>query len=145
MKLAKVFGESGVSAIHLEDQLHGGKRCGHQGGKILVPTSEHINRLIGARMQFDIMGLETLLIARTDSESAKLISSTADGRDHEFVLGVAGAKGMVGLAETIARAEGEGQGGEAINALEESWMSGIELVTFDQGPHYLPVSLSSDS
>lgn len=134
MKLAKVFGESGVSAVHLEDQLHGGKKCGHQGGKVLVPMSEHVSRLIAARMQWDIMGLETLLIARTDAESAKLISGTADGRDHEFVLGVETWEGeKKGLAEEIARGEREGRSGAEIDDIESSWMKGVQLVTFDEG------------
>lgn len=134
LKLAKAFGEAGVSAVHFEDQLHGGKKCGHQAGKVLVPTSEHVSRLIAARMQWDIMGLETLLIARTDAESAKLISSTADGRDHEFVLGVEAAEGeKKGLSETIARAEREGRSGKEIDEIEKSWMDGVQLVTFDEG------------
>lgn len=134
MKLAKVFGESGVSAVHFEDQLHGGKKCGHQAGKVLVPMSEHVSRLIAARMQWDIMGLETLLIARTDAESAKLISSTADARDHEFVLGVETWEGeKAGLAEEIARAERAGKSGKEIDEIETKWMEGVKLVTFDEG------------
>lgn len=134
MKLAKVFGESGVSAVHLEDQLHGGKRCGHQSGKVLVPMSEHVSRLIAARMQWDIMGLETLLIARTDAESGKLINGTADGRDHEFILGVETWEGeKQGLSEEIAKAEREGKKGEQINQIEDSWMAGVKLVTFNDG------------
>lgn len=133
MKLAKVFGESGVSGVHFEDQLHGGKKCGHQAGKVLVPMSEHVARLIAARMQWDIMGLETLLIARTDAESAKLISSTADARDHEFVLGVETHNGpKAGLAEEIARAERDGKSGAEIDKIEAAWMSSVELVTFDE-------------
>ncbi|KAM0749141.1 isocitrate lyase and phosphorylmutase [Meredithblackwellia eburnea MCA 4105] len=133
MKLAKVFGESGVSAVHFEDQMHGGKKCGHQAGKVVVPTSEHVSRLIAARMQWDIMGLETLAIARTDAESAKLIYSTADARDHEFILGVETHEGdKPGLAEEIARLEREGATGADIDALESSWMGSVTLVTFDE-------------
>lgn len=96
--------------------------------------SDHVSRLIAARMQWDIMGLETLLIARTDAESANLISSTIDGRDHQFVLGVESTgEGTPGLAESIARAEREGKSGEEINKIEEDWTAAHELVTFDEG------------
>merc|ERR1712093_136736 len=134
MKLAKAFGESGASAVRFEDQLHGGKKCGHQAGKVLVPFSEHVSRLIAARMQWDIMGLETLAIARTDAESAKLISSTIDTRDHDFILGVdfEGKEDLVPLAEQIAAAEARGASGTEIDSLEKAFMDSAKLVTFDQ-------------
>ena len=101
---------------------------------MLVPMSEHVSRLIAARMQWDIMALETLLIARTDAESASLISSTIDGRDHQFVLGVESTgEDVPGLAESIARAEREGKSGDEINKIEEEWTAAHELVTFDEG------------
>ena len=130
MKQAKLFVEAGVSGIHIEDQLHGGKKCGHQGGKIIVPTGEEISRLIAARLQFDLMNTETVLIARTDSESSKLISSNVDGRDQEFILGVCG-ENVMPLSEHIAAVEKARSGASAIDAAEGEWMKQHKLITFN--------------
>lgn len=131
LKLAKLFAENGAAAVHFEDQLHGGKKCGHLAGKVLVPTGEHINRLNAARFQWDIMGCENLVIARTDSESGKLLSSAIDARDHEFVLGVADPA-VEPLAEAIQAMESRGASGADIDAFEAKWVAGTRLVTFDE-------------
>ncbi|KAK6952554.1 hypothetical protein Daesc_007095 [Daldinia eschscholtzii] len=131
LKLAKLFAENGAAAVHFEDQLHGGKKCGHLAGKVLVPVGEHINRLNAARFQWDVMGSENLVIARTDSESGKLISSAIDVRDHELILGVA-EEGIAPLAETLQEMEAAGASGPEIDAFEADWVKKARLVTFDE-------------
>jgi isocitrate lyase len=85
--LIRRFVEVGVSGYHIEDQKPGTKKCGHQGGKVLVPVDEQIKRLNTARFQLDIMGVPGIIVARTDAEAATLLDGHGDERDHPFILG----------------------------------------------------------
>ncbi|KAI9806133.1 MAG: hypothetical protein M1833_004540 [Piccolia ochrophora] len=145
LKLAKLFAENGAAAVHFEDQLHGGKKCGHLSGKVLVPVGEHINRLIATRFQWDLMGCENLVIARTDSESGKLLSSAIDVRDHEYILGI-DREDIEPLAETLQNMELEGATAEEIDKHEAQWVKEHQLMTFDEAAiKHFQTSGASDS
>jgi isocitrate lyase len=86
--LIRRFVEAGVAGYHIEDQKPGAKKCGHQGGKVLVSSDEQIKRLNAARFQLDVMGVPGLIVARTDAEAANLLDGSGDERDQPFILGV---------------------------------------------------------
>ncbi|ABI65917.1 MULTISPECIES: isocitrate lyase [Maricaulis] len=84
-EIMKAFIEAGAAGVHFEDQVAAEKKCGHLGGKVLIPTSQHERNLAAARLAADVMGVSTITVARTDAESANLINSDIDERDHEFI------------------------------------------------------------
>ncbi|HEX3581037.1 MAG TPA: isocitrate lyase [Thermoanaerobaculia bacterium] len=107
-ELMKMMIESGAAAVHFEDQLASEKKCGHLGGKVLVPTSQFIRTLQSARLAADVCGVPALLIARTDANSATLLTSDIDERDHPFLTGERTSEGFFmiknGVQAAIARA-----------------------------------------
>ena len=106
-ELMKGMIEAGAACVHFEDQLSSAKKCGHLGGKVLVPTSEAIQKLVAARLAADIMDVPTLLMARTDANSAHLLTSDVDPRDRKFLTGERTMEGFYrirgGLESAIAR------------------------------------------
>jgi isocitrate lyase len=106
-ELMKGMIEAGAAGVHFEDQLSSAKKCGHLGGKVLVPTQEAINKLVAARLAADVMGVPTLIVARTDAEAANLITTDVDERDKEFITGERTNEGFYhvnnGLEQCISR------------------------------------------
>jgi isocitrate lyase len=106
-ELMKAMIEAGAACVHFEDQLSSAKKCGHLGGKVLVPTNEAVQKLVAARLAADVMGVSTLVMARTDADSAQLLTSDIDPRDGEFCTGERTPEGFFrirgGIAAAIAR------------------------------------------
>ncbi|WP_035059720.1 isocitrate lyase [Andreprevotia chitinilytica] len=106
-ELMKAMIEAGAAGVHFEDQLASVKKCGHMGGKVLVPTREAVEKLVAARLAADVMGVPTVLIARTDAEAADLITSDVDDNDKPFCTGERTPEGfyrtMPGLEQAISR------------------------------------------
>jgi isocitrate lyase len=109
-ELIKAMIETGAAGVHLEDQLASEKKCGHMGGKVLVPTAQAIRNLVAARLAADVSNVPTIIIARTDANGAKLLTSDIDERDREFLTGERTAEGFfcvrAELDQAIARARG---------------------------------------
>jgi len=106
-ELMKSMIEAGAAGVHFEDQLASAKKCGHMGGKVLVPTREAVSKLVAARLAADVMGTPTVLLARTDAEAADLLTSDVDDNDKSFVTGERTVEGFYrtrnGLEQSISR------------------------------------------
>ncbi|MGH8729365.1 MAG: isocitrate lyase [Burkholderiales bacterium] len=106
-ELMKAMIEAGAAGVHFEDQLASVKKCGHMGGKVLVPTQEAVQKLIGARLAADILGVPTVLVARTDAEAANLLTSDVDENDKAFITGERTSEGFYrvknGVEQAISR------------------------------------------
>jgi isocitrate lyase len=107
-ELMKAMIDAGAAGVHFEDQLASEKKCGHLGGKVLIPTGHFIRTLVAARLAADVLDVPTIIIARTDADSANLLTSDIDPRDHEFLTGERTPEGFYrvksGLPSAIARA-----------------------------------------
>ena len=102
-ELMKAYIEAGAAGVHYEDQLASEKKCGHMGGKVLIPTQQHVANLQAARLAADVMGVPSIILARTDAESAKLLTSDIDERDRPYITGERTAEGF------YRHKEGEGE------------------------------------
>jgi len=110
-EIMKAYIEAGAAGVHFEDQLASEKKCGHMGGKVLIPTQQHVANLKSAPLAADVMGVPTIILARTDADSAKLLTSDVDPRDRDFITGERTAEGFYrhkdsegeGMRRSIAR------------------------------------------
>ncbi|HSD17370.1 MAG TPA: isocitrate lyase, partial [Thermomonas sp.] len=107
-ELMKAMIEAGAAGVHFEDQLASVKKCGHMGGKVLVPTREAVEKLVAARLAADVLGVPTLILARTDAEAADLLTSDVDDNDRPFCTGERTAEGFFRVNESIEQAISRG-------------------------------------
>jgi len=106
-ELMKAMIDAGAAGVHFEDQLASAKKCGHMGGKVLVPTREAVSKLVAARLAADVLGVPTILLARTDAEAADLVTSDVDEKDHAFLTGERTVEGFyrtrAGFDQAVSR------------------------------------------
>jgi isocitrate lyase len=107
-ELMKAMIEAGAAGVHFEDQLASEKKCGHMGGKVLIPTSQAVRNLVSARLAADVMGVPTVIIARTDADAANLITSDVDPSDHAFLTGERTMEGFYGVKASLDQAISRG-------------------------------------
>ncbi|KAK7404076.1 hypothetical protein QQX98_010134 [Neonectria punicea] len=136
MKMAKEFVDAGVAMIHIDDLAIGMKKFTVGQGRTIVPTSEYLDRLTAVRMQFDIMGAETMLLCRCDTDHSEFITSVIDERDHEYVLGATNK--IESLNARLAKAQAENKN---LRAARDEWKEQAGLKTFDEAVK----TLASDS
>ncbi|KAF2733969.1 Phosphoenolpyruvate/pyruvate domain-containing protein [Polyplosphaeria fusca] len=127
MKMAREFVDAGVAMIHIDDLAIGMKKFTVGQGRTVVPTQEYLDRLRAVRMAFDIMGAETLLLCRCDTDHSEFITSVVDERDHEYVLGA--TKKIEPLQKCLQKAQEQGKG---LKAARNDWQERAGLATFDE-------------
>ena len=137
-ELMKSMIEAGAAGVHFEDQLSSAKKCGHLGGKVLVPTQEAINKLVAARLAADTMGVSTLIVARTDADAANLLTSDIDERDRKFITGERSPEGFfyvnAGIEQGIDRGLSYAPYADLV-WLETSTPDLVEAKKFAEGIH----------